>query len=95
MNAKNIMTSFSLILLLCFLLNLVIVPVNANENSKTKGGKGTPPPVPSVNNSDNNQPNKDGAENNPPLDAESALQELKNFAQNLEKKNDIQQEYNN
>ncbi|CAG9483214.1 sexual stage antigen s16, putative [Plasmodium vivax] len=86
MNAKNLMASFSLILLLCVLLNLAIVQVNANENNKIKGGKVPPPSVPTGNNSDNNVPKKDGGENNPPPDAENALQELKNFTKNLEKK---------
>ncbi|KJP88364.1 hypothetical protein AK88_01980 [Plasmodium fragile] len=87
MNAKKFMTSFSLILVLCVLLNVVLVQVNANENNKTKGGKVTPASVPSGNNADINLPKKDAAQNNtPPAVAESALLELKNVAQNLEKK---------
>ncbi|EUD64814.1 hypothetical protein C922_04761 [Plasmodium inui San Antonio 1] len=85
MNAKSFMTSFSLIFLLCVLLNSAISQVNADENKKTKGGE-VPPSVPSGNNSDIDLPKKDGGENNAPFDAENALQELKNFAHNLEKK---------
>ncbi|GAB64727.1 sexual stage antigen s16 [Plasmodium cynomolgi strain B] len=84
MKTKSFLKSFSLILLVCVLLNRVIVQVNANDNNKTKGGK-VPPSVPSGNNSDINSPKKDG-ENNPPLDDESTLHELKKFTQNLEKK---------
>ncbi|CAA9986471.1 sexual stage-specific protein precursor, putative [Plasmodium knowlesi strain H] len=86
MNARNLMTSFSLIFLLCFFLNFVTVQVNANENNQTKEGNVIAPPVPSGNNSDTNVPKKNGAENNPPIEVESALQELKNYAHNIEKK---------